>query len=260
LIHVSKSPQKNIEFYVVTALVAIHQMLLAHLLKELASHTKQSRNHTREGEHYFRYWMVYMYVKGVRINNFRSLKSIDITLSPGLNVLVGKNNAGKSNIIRALDYVLGEKWPTYRDFEHKDFFKESEEVEPSDAFQISVWLDGKGINEEILRSENKQVTVYEIRQSLSWNDPKYFLELEIDGHRDHRDWKTYSELGQAICNADKVVLLLAVPRDGKKMNVNSGYCIERIIDGIACKTLALSYVRPYLRQPIYLHSVTLETS
>ena len=63
-----------------------------------------------------------MYVSHLWVKGFHSLEFVRITFKPGLNVIVGKNNAGKSNIIRALDYILGEKYPTYRDFESRSFF------------------------------------------------------------------------------------------------------------------------------------------
>jgi putative ATP-dependent endonuclease of OLD family len=41
------------------------------------------------------------------------------------NIIVGKNNAGKSNIIKAIDLVLGESSPTWHKSENitvNDFF------------------------------------------------------------------------------------------------------------------------------------------
>ena len=37
-------------------------------------------------------------------------------------VLVGENNAGKSNIVRALDLILGEMWPKTREPEDHEFW------------------------------------------------------------------------------------------------------------------------------------------
>jgi putative ATP-dependent endonuclease of the OLD family len=54
-----------------------------------------------------------VYLSRVYIKNYRSIKELDLALARGKNVLVGRNNAGKSNIIRAVDLVLGESNPTY---------------------------------------------------------------------------------------------------------------------------------------------------
>jgi putative ATP-dependent endonuclease of the OLD family len=62
-----------------------------------------------------------MYISKLVIDGFRSINSIEINFEPGKNVIVGKNNSGKSNIVRALDLVIGEKYPTYADIEESDF-------------------------------------------------------------------------------------------------------------------------------------------
>ena len=63
-----------------------------------------------------------MFVSKLLIRNFRSIEKESIDFRPGKNVLVGKNNSGKSNIVKALDLVLGEKNPVYLDINEKDFF------------------------------------------------------------------------------------------------------------------------------------------
>lgn len=47
-----------------------------------------------------------MYLSKLRICNFRKLKSVEITLEPGLNILVGPNNVGKTTVIDALRALL----------------------------------------------------------------------------------------------------------------------------------------------------------
>lgn len=53
-----------------------------------------------------------MYISKVKINNYRSIKDLTINFNPGKNIIVGKNNSGKSNIIKAINIVLGENSPT----------------------------------------------------------------------------------------------------------------------------------------------------
>ena len=48
-----------------------------------------------------------MYLSKIVVNNFRNLKSLEIGLSPGLNVIVGENNVGKTNLLEALRAALG---------------------------------------------------------------------------------------------------------------------------------------------------------
>jgi putative ATP-dependent endonuclease of OLD family len=48
-----------------------------------------------------------MFLSTVRVRNFRNLKDVRVTLSKGLNVLVGENNVGKTNLLDALRAALG---------------------------------------------------------------------------------------------------------------------------------------------------------
>lgn len=53
-----------------------------------------------------------MAIKRIYIENFRSIKNFDFYPTP-LTALIGKNNVGKSNILNAIELMLGERWPPY---------------------------------------------------------------------------------------------------------------------------------------------------
>lgn len=71
-----------------------------------------------------------MYLSKLYIENYRSIKQLDINFTEWKNVIVWKNNAGKSNIISAIDLVLWESSPTY---------SKSSNVSESDFFQKETW-------------------------------------------------------------------------------------------------------------------------
>ncbi len=50
-----------------------------------------------------------MWVSALRLTDFRSYASLDITLSPGVTTLIGANGQGKTNVVEALSYpaILG---------------------------------------------------------------------------------------------------------------------------------------------------------
>lgn len=48
-----------------------------------------------------------MYIKEINILNFRSFKDALIPFHEGVNVIIGHNNTGKSNLLRAMGLVLG---------------------------------------------------------------------------------------------------------------------------------------------------------
>jgi len=52
-----------------------------------------------------------MKINKVVIKNFRSIKSLEFNPS-NICVLVGENNAGKTNVLTAINFLLGEIWPT----------------------------------------------------------------------------------------------------------------------------------------------------
>lgn len=59
-------------------------------------------------------------VEKVFIENFRSIQKLEIKLDK-INALIGPNNAGKSNILKAVGLVLGETWPSPRVVDDNDF-------------------------------------------------------------------------------------------------------------------------------------------
>lgn len=48
-----------------------------------------------------------MYIKEIKISNFRNFKEASVPFHEGINVIIGHNNTGKSNLLRAIGLVLG---------------------------------------------------------------------------------------------------------------------------------------------------------
>jgi putative ATP-dependent endonuclease of the OLD family len=64
-----------------------------------------------------------MKLKKIHIKNFKSIKNLEFEFpSSGILVLVGENNSGKSNIIRAIDAICGEGWYGKEKLEDHDFY------------------------------------------------------------------------------------------------------------------------------------------
>jgi putative ATP-dependent endonuclease of the OLD family len=97
-----------------------------------------------------------MYISDLYIKNFRSIKDIHVKFNNGKNILIGKNNAGKSNIIKALNLLMGEKLPTKNSINMKDFYAEEKMLDGKIVFEhkrdlfIAVKLTGEvSANESI---------------------------------------------------------------------------------------------------------------
>ncbi|OBQ66485.1 DUF2813 domain-containing protein (plasmid) [Mesorhizobium loti] len=74
-----------------------------------------------------------MKITQIEIENYRSIK--DITLQPAeLMALIGPNNAGKTNILCALNFVLGDRWPSANGLEQTDRFNK----EPGRNIRIAI--------------------------------------------------------------------------------------------------------------------------
>ena len=81
-----------------------------------------------------------MRITKVSIKNFRSIRSLEF--EPGeMCALIGGNNAGKSNILKALNIVLGDRWPGTMSVDDQDIFGH----DPKLDIEIAVWFDEKEI-------------------------------------------------------------------------------------------------------------------
>ena len=64
-----------------------------------------------------------MYLAKLKITNFRKLQSVDLEFQPGLNVLVGSNNIGKTAIVDALRALLAGYDEPYPRFDNDDMHR-----------------------------------------------------------------------------------------------------------------------------------------
>ncbi len=77
----------------------------------------------------------------LRVKQYRSIdQAIQLRFPKSVPlVLFGENNAGKSNLVSALELVLGEYWPGSREPDDRDYFERNREAVP---IEIIVGLDG----------------------------------------------------------------------------------------------------------------------
>ncbi|TCW33229.1 putative ATP-dependent endonuclease of OLD family [Thermohydrogenium kirishiense] len=140
-----------------------------------------------------------MYLKRLIIRNFRSIKSVDIKFEPGKNIIIGRNNCGKSNIIKAIDILLGESAPAWQKNENvteKDFytFNDNNNDIVSDNIFIYGELkrdDREEINYDII---DDKIGYYKYNREISkdalLNEFEEEFNISVD-ELDHRIEKTY---------------------------------------------------------------------
>ncbi|WIL38186.1 AAA family ATPase [Kurthia sp. YJT4] len=82
-----------------------------------------------------------MYISSIKIENFRNFKSNTVKFNEGMNVIIGHNNAGKSNLLRAMSLIFNpsiKKNLTIADF-NKTISLEELKLQPP-SINISVTL------------------------------------------------------------------------------------------------------------------------
>lgn len=104
------------------------------------------------------------------VRNYRSLVDVDVPLE-SLSAFVGPNGSGKSSLLRALDLVLGEAWPSLRSFRiPQDFtnFDSSRDIE------IRVDFDPPYVHRDTHSTEHKvtvlRLTCKPYRKSGKWGE------------------------------------------------------------------------------------------
>jgi predicted ATPase len=77
-----------------------------------------------------------MRISKIVIRNFRSIRELELEV-PQICALVGPNNAGKTNILQAINRVLGKDWVSVTSFSEDDVYGR----DPANDFEISVSFD-----------------------------------------------------------------------------------------------------------------------
>ena len=63
-----------------------------------------------------------MKITKIHVENYKSIKELDISLSPKLSVFIGENGVGKSNIFDAINWLLGPTYPTFNATTKQDHY------------------------------------------------------------------------------------------------------------------------------------------
>lgn len=185
-----------------------------------------------------------MYISKLFVKNFRSLKQAIVHFENGKNVIVGKNNSGKSNIIKALEILVGEKYPTYINFTANDFYTiKIEDVETgeskekvADDFYLEVEIEGRDFEDATILSMKKKSAFskltnistlykknietgeidvnYNLVQGLEDVDDREELEVLSDfrGKANKTRWFSSQELLDTVKSAKKLKLFFSKSR------------------------------------------------
>ena len=138
-----------------------------------------------------------MIVKSLNLKNFRNYKDSAFSFKPGINILLGKNGIGKTNVVEALHYLS--LFKSFRGVDDTNLIKENEDYSlinskiskgPSGK-EITVYLtkngrqisiNGKTVNRLSEASKSLNVLLFEPKDVLLFKGPP----------KDRRDFLNYS--------------------------------------------------------------------
>ena len=154
-----------------------------------------------------------MIISQLKIKNYKSIKDMCLEFVEGKNIIVGQNNSGKSNIISAINLVIGEKYPPKR-LDDKLYFQNTEELIIS--LQLSRCTE---FNETYLENYTKNIGIYFLPQD------KFYItkspdELDEEGIR--AEWKKGAEIIELIKNSSNIYISLVSRKNEDTIYTLSG--------------------------------------
>lgn len=159
-----------------------------------------------------------MIITKLRINNYKSIEDMALEFVKGKNIIVGQNNSGKSNIISAINLVMGEKWPSKR-YEDNFYYQDS------DSFTISLQLsECSEFDTTYLENYGKKTALCKLTPDLEYlkMSPDEIDELGI---AIKTDWVLSTDLISLIENAKNMYITLH-----SKKGEDAIYTLSMILD------------------------------
>lgn len=154
-----------------------------------------------------------MIISQLKINNYKSIKDMCLEFVEGKNIIVGQNNSGKSNIISAINLVIGEKYPPKR-LDDKLYFQNTDELIIS--LQLSRCTE---FNETYLENYTKNIGIYFLPQ-----DKLYITKSpdELDEEGIRAEWKKGAEIIELIKNSSNIYISLVSRKNEDTIYTLSG--------------------------------------
>lgn len=156
-----------------------------------------------------------MYLKSVNIKRFRNFSDTSISFQDGLNIIVGPNNSGKTNLLRVIDLLdnSDKSVGTVNDFNKNDLYYHREEYLKNPptieiTYHIEHTLDLNGFDDGILRLKN--FIVYNADGKVVEDDTTggYIINADIllKFELDNNYLNEYRDIVKSADTYDKIIL------------------------------------------------------
>lgn len=137
-------------------------------------------------------------LKSITIGGYRSIKEEIIIRFPENMpvVIIGENNAGKSNIVRAIEILFGEIWPGTRTLEHHDFWQRDPSVKIKIEAETSIFQSTDGYG-------NQYCGFRWVYGNDDDERPKFKAIRHLNGEEGYANKKMTDELTAIVVNAER---------------------------------------------------------
>jgi putative ATP-dependent endonuclease of OLD family len=140
-----------------------------------------------------------MYISKIHIKGFRNFKDQEVTFNDGVNVIIGHNNAGKTNLIRALALVIDYQGVKRLDVD--DFYKNVDLLEvKTNPPKITVSLSIHQSEHEDLNSDD----LVTVSNWLTKLDPPYEALLTYEFFLPEKEIESYKRSLEDVTDLKKI--------------------------------------------------------
>jgi predicted ATP-binding protein involved in virulence len=131
-----------------------------------------------------------LYLKRAELSGFRTIKDVSVDFKEGLNIIIGKNGAGKTNFLGFLDKALNQNYENLHQFEAKLLLDNGEDIVIKAKQDINFVTNDKpmvkSVSETFIRIGNKLESKWdrlgmEINKTLEKNEIFFSTTLILHG-------------------------------------------------------------------------------
>ncbi|MFA6325267.1 MAG: AAA family ATPase [Candidatus Paceibacterota bacterium] len=173
-----------------------------------------------------------MYLKSIKIKNFRKIKEADCFLNPGLNLIIGPNDSGKTAIIDAIRLILKQIVDDYFRISEEDFNDKNQEIN----IDLNFSFDDCETDEESI----KQAALFaEYLSFTDMNKPELMIWFSIRSNEDDIKFPSF-KVGptkdvavemDARCKENLKIVYLRPLRDAEnELKAKTGSRISKILN------------------------------